>query len=441
MLGSGKREERDASMNTAVDRITAEAAEAARMSAGNGLDVEALRRDFPVLHQSVYKDRPLAYLDNAASSQKPRQVIDIMSAAYEHYYANVHRGVHRLSQVATDHFEAGRAAVARFLGAAHSDEIVLVRGATEAINLVAQSYGRRFMKAGDEVVLTTIEHHSNIVPWQLLRDSLGVILKVAPVQDNGEVRAEDIKALIGPRTRMVAIPHVSNALGTVLPVREIADAAHAVGAAVLVDGCQGAPHTPVDVRTLGADFYALSGHKLYGPTGIGVLYGRYELLDAMPPYQGGGEMIASVTFEKSTWKKPPHRFEAGTPAIVETIGLGAAVDYLERIGMANIAAHEADLLAYATEKLSAIEGLRIIGQAPGKAAIVSFVMDQAHAHDVGTIVDRAGVAVRAGHHCAQPTMDRFGLTSTVRASFGLYNTREEVDQLAEALDFVKEIFG
>jgi cysteine desulfurase/selenocysteine lyase len=409
-------------------------------TAGAGLDLEKLRANFPVLSQSVY-GKPLAYLDNAASSQKPRCVVEAMTAAYEQYYSNVHRGVHRLSQVSTDHFEAGRRAVARFLNAASETEIVFTRGATEAINLVAHSYGRRFLKEGDEVVLTTIEHHSNIVPWQLLRDATGVALKVAPVQDNGEVRAQDVIDLIGPRTKIVAIPHVSNALGTVVPVREIADAAHAAGAVVLVDGCQGAPHGPVDVRALGADFYALSGHKMYGPSGIGALYGRYELLDAMPPYQGGGEMIQSVSFERSTWAKPPHRFEAGTPAIVEVIGLGAAVEYLEGIGMSAIAAHEADLLDYATQRLSAIDGLRIVGRAPEKAAIVSFVMDQAHAHDVGTIVDRAGVAVRAGHHCAQPTMTRFGLSSTVRASFGLYNTRAEVDQLAEALEFVKEIFG
>jgi cysteine desulfurase/selenocysteine lyase len=408
--------------------------------AGAGLDLDKLRADFPILSQSVY-GKPLAYLDNAASSQKPRPVVEAMTAAYEQYYSNVHRGVHRLSQVSTDHFEAGRRAVARFVNAASENEIVFTRGATEAINLVAHSYGRRFLREGDEVVLTTIEHHSNIVPWQLLRDATGVALKVAPVQDSGEVRAQDVIDLIGPRTRIVAIPHVSNALGTIVPVREIADAAHAAGAVVLVDGCQGAPHGPVDVQALGADFYALSGHKMYGPSGVGALYGRYDLLDAMPPYQGGGEMIQSVSFEKSTWAKPPHRFEAGTPAIVEVIGLGAAVDYLEGIGMAAIAAHEADLLDYATARLSAIEGLRIIGRAPDKAAIVSFVMDQAHAHDVGTIVDRAGVAVRAGHHCAQPTMTRFGLSSTVRASFGLYNTRAEVDQLAEALEFVKEIFG
>jgi cysteine desulfurase/selenocysteine lyase len=405
-----------------------------------GLDVDTVRAAFPVLNQEIY-GRPLAYLDNAASSQKPEPVVEAMSAAYRQYYSNVHRGVHKLSQIATDHFEAARSAVARFIGAAHAEEIVFTRGATEALNLVAHSYGRRFLQAGDEVLVTTIEHHSNIVPWQMLRDEIGITLRVAPVQDDGHVAAEDVIALMNARTKVVALPHVSNALGTILPVPAIAEAAHAVGAVVVVDGCQGAPHTAVDVQALGADFYALSGHKMYGPTGIGALYGRWDLLDAMPPYQGGGEMIASVTFEKSTWKKPPHRFEAGTPAIVEAIGLGAAVAYLEDLDMAAVAAHEADLLAYATERLDRIDGLRIIGRAPEKAAIVSFVMDQAHAHDVGTIVDRAGVAIRAGHHCAQPAMERFGLSATVRASFGIYNTRAEVDQLAEALDFVKEIFG
>jgi cysteine desulfurase/selenocysteine lyase len=424
-------------MSTAADTLTAERASAPGQT---GLDVEAVRSAFPVLHQNMY-GRPLAYLDNAASSQKPEPVIDAMSAAYREYYSNVHRGVHKLSQLSTDKFEAGRAAMARFLGAAHTEEIVFTRGATEALNLVAHSYGRRFLGEGDEVLVTHIEHHSNIVPWQLLRDAVGAKLTVAPVRDDGEIRAEDVTSLIGERTKIVAIPHISNALGTVVPVKAIAKAAHDAGAIVVVDGCQGAPHTAVDVQDLGADFYAVSGHKMYGPTGIGVLYGRYDLLEAMPPYQGGGEMIASVTFETSTWKKPPHKFEAGTPAIVEAIGLGAAVAYLEGLGMANVAAHEADLLAYATDRLSGIDGLRIIGRAPEKAAIVSFVMDQAHAHDVGTIVDRAGVAIRAGHHCAQPAMARFGLSATVRASFGIYNTRAEVDQLAEALDFVKEIFG
>ncbi|RDD60742.1 aminotransferase class V-fold PLP-dependent enzyme [Ferruginivarius sediminum] len=414
------------------------------LSAGDNVrgafDVEAVRADFPVLHQEVY-GKPLAYLDSAASSQKPRQVIRAMDEAYETYYSNVHRGLHYLSQTCTDHFEAAREKVRRFLNAEKAEEIVFTRGATEAINLVAASYGRKFLKAGDEIVLTTMEHHANIVPWQLLREQTGVELKVAPIDDNGDIRAEDVIDLIGPKTGMVAITHISNALGTVVPVKQIVAAAHEAGVPVLVDGCQAAPHIPVDVRDLGADFYAFAPHKLYGPTGVGVLYGRYDRLESMPPYQGGGEMISRVTFEKSNFKKPPHRFEAGTPSIVEAIGLGAAIDYVETVGREAIAAHDARLLAYATRRLSEIEGLHIVGQATDKAAIVSFVTDWAHAHDVGTILDRAGVAVRAGHHCAQPTMDRFGLSSTARASFGIYNTEAEVDQLVDALHMVREIFG
>ena len=409
-------------------------------NAQGAFDVERVRADFPILHQEVY-GKPLAYLDNAASSQKPRQVVAAMTEAYEGYYSNVHRGVHRLSQVATDHYEGARQKVADFIGAGRAEEIVFTRGATEAINLVASSYGRGFLKPGQEIVLTQMEHHSNIVPWQLLREQIGVKLRIAPVDDDGTLRAESVTDLIGPNTGLVAIPHVSNALGTIVPVKEIAKAAHAQGVPVLVDGCQATPHARLDVRDLDVDFYVFSGHKMYGPTGIGVLYGRHDLLERMPPYQGGGEMIARVTFEETTFKGPPHGFEAGTPAIVEAIGLGAAVDYLEAIGLDNVAAHEDGLLAYATERLSAIEGLRIFGQAKEKASIVSFLMDEAHAHDVGTIVDRAGVAIRAGHHCAQPLMDRFGVSSTARASFGLYNTRAEVDQLADALEAVKEIFG
>jgi cysteine desulfurase/selenocysteine lyase len=364
-----------------------------------------------------------------------------MTEAMESYYSNVHRGVHRLSQVSTDHYEGARATIARFLNAPKTEEIVFTRGATEAINLVAASYGRGFLKAGQDVLITEMEHHSNIVPWQLLRDQLGINLRVAPVDDDGTLRAEAVTDLITEKTGLVAIPHVSNALGTVVPVRAIADAAHAKGVPVLVDGCQATPHQPVDVQALGADFYAFSGHKMYGPTGIGVLWGRWDILKTMPPYQGGGEMITSVTFERSTYKAPPHSFEAGTPAIVEAIGLGAAADWLMAWDRAAVAAHEQDLLAYATERLSGIEGLNIVGRAQDKAAIVSFVMDQAHPHDVGTIVDRAGVAIRAGHHCAQPLMERYGLSATVRASFGIYNTRAEVDQLADALGFVKELFG
>ncbi len=409
-------------------------------AARNTLDVERVRADFPILHQEIY-GKPLAYLDNAASSQKPRPVMDAMTEAMESYYANVHRGVHRLSQVSTDHYEGAREKVARFINAPHSDEVIFTRGATEAINLVAWSYGRAFLKPGQEVLITELEHHSNIVPWQMLRDQLGIKLRVAPVDDDGTLRAEAVIDLIGENTGMVAISHVSNALGTILPVRQIADAAHAKGVPVLVDGCQATPHQKVDVQALGADFYAFSGHKMYGPTGIGVLWGRLDLLKRMPPYQGGGEMIISVSFEESTFKGPPHGFEAGTPAIVEAIGLGAAADWLAAHDLDAVAAHEHRLLEYATERLSAIEGLNIVGRARDKAAIVSFTMDQAHAHDVGTIVDRAGVAIRAGHHCAQPLMERYGLSSTVRASFGIYNTEQEIDQLADALGFVRELFG
>jgi cysteine desulfurase/selenocysteine lyase len=403
-------------------------------------DVERVRADFPILRRRVY-GRPLVYLDNGASAQKPRQVLAAMSEAYETYYANVHRGVHALSQTATDAYEGARAKVARFVNAASQDEIVFARGATEAINLVAATFGRRFLEAGDEVIVSHMEHHSNIVPWQLLRDRIGIALKVVPIDDDGNFVLDAYRRLLTPRTRLVAVTHVSNALGTVVPIQEVVRLAHAVGAKVLVDGCQAVPHMAVDVRALGCDFYAFSSHKLYGPTGVGVLWGRLDLLNELPPYQGGGDMIASVSFEKTTFKPAPHRFEAGTPSIVEAIGLGAAVDYVSGLGLDAIHAHESGLLAYAHERLGRIEGLTIYGRAREKAAIVSFGMREAHAHDIGTIVDRAGVAVRAGHHCAQPVMDRFGVTATARASFGLYNTRAEVDALADALMTVKEFFG
>ncbi len=403
-------------------------------------DVERVRADFPILHQEVY-GRPLVYLDNGASAQCPRQVIDCMSEVYETIYANVHRGVHYLSQRSTDAFEGAREKVARFVNAESADEIVFTRGTTEAINLVADSFGRAFLAPGDEVVISHMEHHSNIVPWQLLRDRAGIVLKVIPIDDSGNLMMDAYRELLGPRTKLVAITHVANSIGTVVPVKEVARLAHAAGARVLVDGAQAVPHLQVDVHDLGADFYAFSSHKLYGPTGIGVLWGRLDLLNALPPYQGGGDMILRVTLEKSEFKAAPHRFEAGTPAIVEAIGLGAAIDYVTALGLDNIAAHEHGILAYATAKLSAIEGLRIVGTAEDKAAIISFTLGHAHPHDIGTILDRAGVAVRAGHHCAEPTMDRFGLDATARASFGLYNTREEVDQLAEGLMLVKEFFG
>lgn len=409
-------------------------------AAPRGFDVETYRRDFPILEQKIH-GKSLAYLDSGASAQKPRMVIEAMTRFMERDYANIHRGVHTLSQRATMKYEAVRETVRRFIHARYEDEIVFTRGATESINLVAQSWGRAHLRAGDEIVITTLEHHANIVPWQMLRDQLGIVLKIVPITETGEVRVEDVKALLSTRTKLVAVAHVSNALGTVLPVEEIAKLAHAAGALLLVDGCQAVCHRPVDVTALGADFYVFSGHKLYGPTGIGVLYGRREVLATMPPWQGGGDMIASVSFAETTYKEPPHRFEAGTPPITEVIGLGAAIDYVSTIGMARIAAHEDDLLAYATEQLRGLNFLRIIGTAPHKAGIISFVMDSAHPHDIGTILDDQGVAVRAGHHCAQPLMDHLGLPATVRASFGLYNTRADVDALVSALRKVQEIFG
>ncbi|MGZ8981934.1 MAG: cysteine desulfurase, partial [Burkholderiaceae bacterium] len=380
------------------------------------------------------------YLDSAASAQKPRAVLDAMRDAYERDYANVHRGVHMLSQRATEAFEAARRKVAQFINARRATEIVFVRGATEAINLVASTFGRKMLQAGDEIVISELEHHSNIVPWQLLRDERKIALKVAPIDDAGNLLLDRFADLLSPRTRLVAMTHVSNALGTITPIAEIVRLAHGVGAFVLVDGCQAVPHTRVDVQAIGADFYAFSGHKIYGPTGIGVLYGKERILDEMPPYQGGGEMILSVTFERTTYKKAPHRFEAGTPAIVEAIGLGAAVDYLEKIGLDRIKAHEHALLEYATERLSALPRLRLVGTAARKAAIASFVVDGVHPHDIGTILDQSGVAIRAGHHCAQPLMHRLGLPATARASFGLYNTVDDVDALADGLQVVLELF-
>ena len=410
------------------------------MSAANGYDVEAVRADFPILARQVH-GHDLVFLDSAASAQKPSQVIDTLRGIYEDEYANVHRGAYYLSERSTSRYEGARGKVAEFIGAAHAHEIIFTRNATEAINLVAASFGRHFLKSGDEIVLSELEHHSNIVPWQMLRDEIGVVLKVAPIGDDGEFLMDRFKALLGERTKLVAIAHMSNVLGTVLPVREIAALAHDAGAKILLDGCQAVSHFPVDMREIGCDFYAFSGHKLYGPSGIGVLYGREELLDAMPPFMGGGDMISSVTFEKSTWAKLPHKFEAGTPAIAPAIGLGAAVDYVSGLGLAAIGRHEADLLAYANQQLAQLEGLNFIGTAPGKGSVVSFTMDHVHPHDVSTILDRAGVAVRAGHHCAQPLMERLGVPATARASFGLYNRRGEVDALVAALEQVREIFG
>lgn len=403
-------------------------------------DVERYRKDFPVLDQRVH-GHPLVYLDTGASAAKPRSVIEAMSVFMEKDYANIHRGVHELSQRATNRYEAVRPLVQQFINAEHEDEIVFTHGATEAANLVAQSWGRSFLKAGDEVVITALEHHANIVPWQLLREQIGFSLRVVPVTPDGEVRIDDVKAALSSRTKIVSVAQVSNVLGTILPVKEIAALAHDAGALMMVDGAQSISHIPVDVRDMDADFFFFSGHKLYGPTGIGVLYGKRSVLAVLPPYQGGGDMIASVSFDATTFKEPPHRFEAGTPPITEVIGLGAAIDYVSAIGMETIAAHEDDILRYATDALSRIEGLRIVGTAPKKSGIVSFLMKDAHPHDIGTILDRQGVAIRAGHHCAQPLMDHLGIVATARASFGLYTSKADIDALVAAIQKVREIFG
>jgi cysteine desulfurase/selenocysteine lyase len=403
-------------------------------------DVSAIRAEFPALDQRVH-GRPLVYLDNAATTQKPRAVID----ALQHYYtadnANIHRGVHALSERATAAHEAAREAVRAFIHAASVREIVFTRNATESINLVARAWGTANLRPGDEVLITAMEHHSNIVPWQLVCAQTGAVLKVAPIDDRGELVIEAFDALLGPRTKMVAIVHVSNALGTVNPVARLVARARQAGATVLIDGSQAVHHLPVDVQALGADFYAFTGHKLYGPTGIGVLYGREAALEAMPPFLGGGDMIRTVTFEGSTWNDLPYKFEAGTPHIAGAVGLHAAIDYVRGVGVEAIGAHEAVLLARAQDALAAIDGVRIIGTAREKAGVVSFVMDGVHPHDIGTIVDREGVAIRTGHHCAQPVMDRFGIPATARASFALYNTIEDVDALVAAVGRVRELMG
>ncbi len=409
-------------------------------NSGADFDVERIRKDFPILGREIY-GKPLVYLDNGASAQKPRAVIDRLRQVYEEEYSNVHRGAHFLSSLATDAFEQARSTVAAFINAGSDEEIIFTRNATEAMNLVAHSYAGTFLKEGDEILISAMEHHANIVPWQMLRDRLGLILKVAPIDDRGELLMEDFERLLGDRTRLVAITHCSNVLGTVNPAKEIVRLAHDRGIPVLLDGAQAAVHGKVDVRDLDVDFYAFTGHKLYGPSGIGVLYGKAGLLDKMPPYQGGGEMIETVSFEKATFKAAPHRFEAGTPPIAQAIGLGAAMDYVSGLGMENIARHETELLDYANERLAEIDGLRILGQVPGKAAIVSFVVDGIHSYDVATILDRAGVAVRVGHHCAEPLMARFGVEATLRASFGLYNTRADVDTMVAALHKAKSVFG
>jgi cysteine desulfurase / selenocysteine lyase len=402
-------------------------------------DVWRIREDFPILRQEAY-GRPLVYLDNAATSQKPQVMLDTLVRFYTTQNANVHRGVHLLSERSTEEYEAARGTVQAFLGAARPGEIVFTRGTTESINLVAQAYGRANVGAGDEILISGLEHHSNIVPWQMLAEEKRAVLRVAPIDDRGEVILDEFEKLLGPRTKVVAVAHVSNALGTVNPVRRMIAMAHRHGAVVLIDGAQGAPHVKVDVRELDCDFYAFSGHKVYGPTGIGVLYGKAALLESMPPWQGGGDMIRTVTFAKTTYNDPPYKFEAGTPDIAGAVGLGAALEYVNGVGMENIAAHEHELLVYGTEALGAISGLRMIGTAREKAGVLSFVVEDVHPHDLATILDRRGIAIRAGHHCAQPVMDRYGLTATSRASLAFYNTREEIDALAEGIEFAKEVF-
>ncbi len=415
-------------------------AKVAAAAAIPSFDVERVRRDFPVLHQLVH-GKPLAYLDNAATTQKPQVVIDAITAYYSGYNANVHRGVHQLSERATEAFDGAREKVRAFFNAASQREVVFTRNATEGINLVAATFGRERVRAGDQVVISAMEHHSNIVPWQLLCERAGARLVVAPIDDRGELLLDELERRLDGPVKLLAVSHMSNALGTVNPMAEIVAMAHRYGVPVLVDGAQAAYHMAVDVQALDCDFYVATGHKLYGPTGIGVLYGKEALLRSMPPYMGGGDMIESVTFERSTWNALPYKFEAGTPHIVGVIGLGVALDYIGAIGFDAITAHEQSLTAYATEALSAIPGVRLIGQASRRASILSFVMDGVHPHDIGTIVDREGVAIRTGHHCAQPVMERFCIPATARASLAMYNTREEIDALVRAIERVREVFA
>jgi cysteine desulfurase/selenocysteine lyase len=406
----------------------------------SAFDVQRIRQDFPILSRSI-REQKLVYLDNAATTQKPQPVLDTLASYYATGNANIHRGVYLLSEEATAAYDLARVKVQGLLNARAAHEIIFTRNSTESINLVAQSYGRQNLGPGDEVLITHMEHHSNIVPWQLLCEQVGARLCVAPIDGRGTLQLDEFERLISPRTRLVAVVHLSNSLGTVNPVQEIVRMAHARGVPVLIDGSQSIYHMPVDVQALDCDFYVFTGHKLYGPTGIGVLYGRESLLEQMPPYQGGGDMIRSVTFTKTTYAELPHKFEAGTPHIAGAIGLGAAVDYLLRVGLEGIGRHEADLLAYGTNALSEVKGLQLIGTAPKKASILSFVMDGAHPHDIGTIVDSDGVAIRTGHHCTQPVMDRFGVPATARASIAMYNTHEEIDALVKALERVRETFA
>ncbi len=403
-------------------------------------DVAKVRADFPILRETIH-GKPLVYLDSAASGQKPQAVIDAESGVYEHAYANVHRGVHTLSMKATDLYEGARAKVRDFLGARDVKEIVFVRGTTEAINLVAQAYGRKHVGANDEVLISALEHHSNIVPWQMLCEEKAARLVVAPINDDGEIVMAELEKRLSPRTKIVAVSHVSNALGTINSVKAIVDLAHARGVPVLVDGAQGAPHLTLDMKALDCDFYCFSAHKLYGPSGVGVLYGKQERLEAMPPWQGGGDMILSVSFEKSTWNALPYKFEAGTPNIAGVVGLGAAIDWVGGVGVENIASHEHDLLEYGTRKLLEVPGLRLVGTAREKASVLSFVMEGIHPHDIGTVLDYEGIAIRTGHHCAQPVMDRFGVPATARASLAAFNTKEELDTLVQGLHKVREMFA
>ncbi|MFP2909447.1 SufS family cysteine desulfurase [Pyxidicoccus sp. 3LFB2] len=405
----------------------------------SGFDVQKVRADFPILRQEV-RGRPLVYLDSAATSQKPQAVIDAIVRFYQHDNANVHRGVHVLSERATEAYEGARETVRRFINARDSKEIIFVRGTTEAINLVAQTYGKKHIGPGDEVLITHIEHHANIVPWRMLCEQTGAVLKVIPVDERGELKLDAVDALMTERTRILAVTHVSNALGTVNPVKELTRRAHAKGIPVLVDGAQAVTHFPVDVQEIGCDFYAFSGHKMFGPTGIGVLYGRLERLEPLPPYQGGGDMILSVTMEKVTYNRVPHRFEAGTPDLAGAVGLAAAIRYLEDLGMASVAAHDQELLAYATKALESVPGLRLVGTAREKSAVLSFMLADIHPHDVGTILDREGICIRTGHHCAQPVMQHFKVPATSRASLALYNTPDDVDALVRGLHKVLEVF-